>query len=86
MKFARTRAELAGKVRPLAGLEAFEFLQGYWLIDRTRLLEEGKKTGAAEKWSELRGFDRAVMAFDRLAGFTGEKKKEYANPMGDLEE
>jgi len=37
----------------------------YWLMERTKLLNAGKKHRREEDWAELDGFDKAVLIVER---------------------
>lgn len=45
----------------------FKLLQRCWATERITILENGKNKPSLEAWSELKGFDRAIIAAEKWA-------------------
>lgn len=60
-----TKEQFAFRMRRLINNEDFKVLQLRWLDQRVKILNEGKKRPSEALWSELKGFDLAVMEPER---------------------
>jgi hypothetical protein len=83
------REELIQYARACDMVRETEFMKRtrmYWLEERTKLLNQGKKHRREEDWAELDGFDKAVLIVQRGLDASDIMKKSVESPDPTSEE